>query len=708
MSLDPYAPCPCGSGKKLKFCCADLRGEIEKVQRMVEGEQFNGALEHLTALLAKYPGRETLLALRAGIETQLGRYDDAEKTVTELLEKSPRNAIGNAERAILTSFQDGESRDALDALMRALEFTGEQLPQRVYEAMGAVAGALLHEGHFLGARELLARQAALAQGDDPRPITLLRRILSSPQVPIPLKAELQPRECKRDVAWKERFDSAFQNLVLGVWDQAESTLVELSQEFPAEPEIWHNLACVRCWRGDRSGAVQALRGLAALDLPQEDAVDALALAELLAEDDDNDKIEIRKNSYVILEREQLDATLTAEPRIAEVPLDPSQFDPEDGPAPRASYWVLDQAPPEPRDDLTIEDIPNAIAQLYLYGRETDREARLEMFAAANGELESAEELLKQISGTAWADNPVSEVEDRASRSIVAMGWTWLMPRGIKKQQASELRAEKRRRMVSDVWTSLSLPALDGKTPTEAAADPNLRLRVLAAIQNMELTAKRDPLPPDFNALREQLGLPAAGLVDPTGFEESLTPSVRLARLDTEKPTPEELFRFFTAATLLSFSEAVLHLGQAFFDRDVFADQPNADANRAAICGEMSRAASNPDQAREYLKRAGEYARAAGESPARWDLEEMDLFLREGYPDEAQRKFNEMQADYQHDEQVMSQLMELLIARGVVSPDEFEDAPGMAPTAASAQQGIWTPGGAAEPAGESKLWVPGMD
>ena len=30
MSLDPYAPCPGGTGKKIKFCCPDLVGDLEK------------------------------------------------------------------------------------------------------------------------------------------------------------------------------------------------------------------------------------------------------------------------------------------------------------------------------------------------------------------------------------------------------------------------------------------------------------------------------------------------------------------------------------------------------------------------------------------------------------------------------------------------------------------------------------------------------
>ena len=30
MAINPYALCPCGSGKKIKFCCGDLAGEMER------------------------------------------------------------------------------------------------------------------------------------------------------------------------------------------------------------------------------------------------------------------------------------------------------------------------------------------------------------------------------------------------------------------------------------------------------------------------------------------------------------------------------------------------------------------------------------------------------------------------------------------------------------------------------------------------------
>ena len=36
MPLDLYDPCPCGSGRKLKFCCRELSGDMERVLKFQE------------------------------------------------------------------------------------------------------------------------------------------------------------------------------------------------------------------------------------------------------------------------------------------------------------------------------------------------------------------------------------------------------------------------------------------------------------------------------------------------------------------------------------------------------------------------------------------------------------------------------------------------------------------------------------------------
>ena len=55
MALDVYAACPCGSNKKLKFCCHGLEGSIEQVVRHQSAKQYKQALQLLDTLERRYP-----------------------------------------------------------------------------------------------------------------------------------------------------------------------------------------------------------------------------------------------------------------------------------------------------------------------------------------------------------------------------------------------------------------------------------------------------------------------------------------------------------------------------------------------------------------------------------------------------------------------------------------------------------------------------
>ena len=107
MPLNPYALCPCGSGKKLKFCCPDLTSEMEKIQKMLDGEQRAACLEHIRGLETKYPERASLRGLQAMLEMQLGQTDDARATLDRFLDKHPGNPVGLAERAMLAAVTEG-------------------------------------------------------------------------------------------------------------------------------------------------------------------------------------------------------------------------------------------------------------------------------------------------------------------------------------------------------------------------------------------------------------------------------------------------------------------------------------------------------------------------------------------------------------------------------------------------------------------------
>ena len=65
MTVDTYAVCPCGNGKKIKFCkCKDSVGELDSVLQMVEGGQVVPALDRLSNILQENPDAAWALAIR--------------------------------------------------------------------------------------------------------------------------------------------------------------------------------------------------------------------------------------------------------------------------------------------------------------------------------------------------------------------------------------------------------------------------------------------------------------------------------------------------------------------------------------------------------------------------------------------------------------------------------------------------------------------
>ena len=107
MALDAYSLCPCGSGKKVKFCCSrNIIQELDKVQRALEGKQRVAALGQLNQLLKKNPQLPCLLHLKAVIQISRDELDDARETVDCLLKAASENPASLALGAELTLLED--------------------------------------------------------------------------------------------------------------------------------------------------------------------------------------------------------------------------------------------------------------------------------------------------------------------------------------------------------------------------------------------------------------------------------------------------------------------------------------------------------------------------------------------------------------------------------------------------------------------------
>lgn len=120
MAIDAYSLCPGGTGKKIKFCCGDFLPELQKIDRMIDGEQFLACLQHVDHLLAHEPGRDRpcLLATKCMLLRFTDRQEAARTAAAAFLVKHPDNQIALAEMAILAA--ESNTLAALGLLQKAM------------------------------------------------------------------------------------------------------------------------------------------------------------------------------------------------------------------------------------------------------------------------------------------------------------------------------------------------------------------------------------------------------------------------------------------------------------------------------------------------------------------------------------------------------------------------------------------------------------
>ena len=105
MTVDLYKLCPCGSGKKIKFCCRDMANDLERIRRMIDGDQRLAADDKIDSLLNKCKKdseRVALLMMKAEVQMQLGEHDAGMAVVDQILAIEPKNASALAIRALLS------------------------------------------------------------------------------------------------------------------------------------------------------------------------------------------------------------------------------------------------------------------------------------------------------------------------------------------------------------------------------------------------------------------------------------------------------------------------------------------------------------------------------------------------------------------------------------------------------------------------------
>lgn len=703
MAVDPYALCPCGSGKKLKFCCSDIAGEIEKVHRMVEGDQPKAALRHVEQTLAKHPRRGSLLELKATLELSLGEMESARGTITEFLKADPRNPAAYACQAMLLAATEG-GKPSVEPLQHALSLVDRDMPQRVFEAIGIVGRALLGQGHIVAAQAHLWLHVALAPKNDGRALELLVSLNHYSGLPLLLRDNLQLREWP-EAPWKAEAEQASQLSDLGRWQQAVEIVDGLGSKHGADPTLVYNRAILGGRLADDRALVAGLHFFSQMEVPLDDAVEAEAIAQLLDPVEKEQMLDSIVRVYAIQNQDELLACLAADRRVQAFEIDPSQLAP-DQPRPRNTYVLLDRPLPESGAEITRQEVPGLAGVISIFGRQTTRPERLEITTDRGQNFDRTLAALAEVAGGALGEMIEERVVGAISPTEQALNWRWHFPVDTPPALRRKLVAEERHAAILERWPEVARPALGGKTPHEAAADPALRIPLMAAILILEQGSNNRGDGTSIAVLRDKLGLPQPESIDPTAVGVADLPLVRVPRLRLEAVTDDDLVALYRRSVLVAARAATVLLAREAVRRPSIATQiPPTEAYRRLIAAE-----DDDEQALELIHEARRRSEAAGESTAAWELAELELHIDNGNAEAAQATLSRIEKDHLDDPQVAAAVYQLLYETGVISPDDVR-----AHAAAAGQHthaghpAVAASGPVAAPAAEAgRIWTPDSD
>jgi hypothetical protein len=491
---------------------------------------------------------------------------------------------------------------------------------------------------------------------------------------------------------------------------------DLLEDAPGETVLLHSIAILNTYLGLEEG-IQAWRDYAAtIDAGSDAAIEAEAYAQMLNNQSNPDVQAIQKLTYKVDNLDLAQELLVANSQARMVPDPGFGNDDPDNPPPRSLFVLTDKAQLDTGVDVTMEQIPIAVATLYLFGKQTDRDARVELVLANLDGEDAATTALQTICG-----NELGELEDTSDITEVpvladALSWNPVFPEDTPQELMQQLSLTQREDGFRDIFPTLKLQAFDGRTAEELALDFNNRVKVQATLMIIETNLQCRDYKTDLNYLREKLGLAQLEPIDPTDVELSQITDVQLGRYDVTKMSTDQLAHCYQRCLVITFRKAIVAIAEEIITRD---DKPQ-HLNLADVYGSLLETRSTNEERIDLIEKAKQAALAANQSPAIWLLREIPLRIMSGDTQTASDLMQTIEANHIEEPGIRDHFYQLLMQLGIINPDGSpaggQAQPGIIDPSASAPQagGVWTPG-SQEPqatdepsaAGDDKpgLWIP---
>ena len=710
MAFDSYSPCPCGSGKKFKFCCHAVAGEMEKVHKLLENNQSGMALQAVDSILKSHPDNPWAGMTRTQVLLQDGDRDAARENIDQLAKSH-----GDHPSVLVMHAATHLSVDGFELSRRTVHRAFQKCPKTHAEALSQMALRIAMQMYdndcYLSAREHLALAVRYAEPVQRQAMFLrLASFETDDNIAYPLRSvhqllpysgsEEQTRQAKRAA----RLSS------LGCWEPAAILYGRLTEEDSNSGVLWRNLGLCRAWDGNDAGAAEALHRAAELlgTNDRENAVECETLAQLLDMELTDEVTELVAWEFNVESVSRLLSSLDECSQLARLPLPNLSEDVDEDERPVALYQLIDRtvSDSETGEGWTVDDVPNILGDVAVF----DGEPAIVSLTALDDD--SMADHLKLL---ADASNGLLSAEEDAEPDLVGvvpnevrpLQWSWWFPNKVPATTRRRLENTRFEKIRTKVWPETQLAGLNGNTPHQVKGDPAQQILLDAAVYVFDSICNRGSRVLDTDAIRDSLQLPKPSVLE---LDED-TPvagisAMQLHRIDVTRLNDRQIIDIVNRAMLIKHQGFVYRILSEVVSRPGCMEEMDTHRVYSAlfrICREQNRR----EEALDWIRQARE-AVPQKQTPFQhrleWDVQELSFRTEDPTDSELPGLVRRIMEEYGAKIPELPQLIgEVLTQAGL--ENLLPEIATVTASPATESGGVWTPGDEPEDHSGKKLWVP---
>jgi len=725
MSMDQYTVCPCGNGKKIKFCkCHEHLAEMEKIDRMIQGEQSVAALDRINSLLKSLPSEPWLLAMKCELLLKLQETESLEETSAKFIRLQPDNPLAKMYRS-LVAIMRGNVEEAANLLVQAIAGTTENLHPLFMTVAINLIESMIQRRYYLSSlmhAEMLLGIAGEQSGEMTNEIynSIITQqnvsILQRESPPSPPEADDQP--------YAERYREALALLERYQVQQCRTKLDGMQREFgPQSPLLIAKLQCLLLV-ADIDGATEVCLRLAkteGLSEPQKVYFQALAfelsatksgigigldLASYEVSDDVVEQKLVSSTNLIPIKPDSVRELLTALTG-EEVP-------------PKSAFMI---AKPVLAENFAAYRPRQAGQWIGYYGRQTDKPPRVVMIEPTCGYQQEWSKSIVEELGLAGANRQV--LQTLPNSPLLFISATVQVDTMPPNEMAPEFNAAVRE-LDKQLFLDFPLPMLNGGTPRSCAGSAVYKTELAAFLLFWQAAGSSKLSAADFDDLTRTLSLDVIR-IDSQEDTFDLVGGASYFWIDLNGIAPADLLQIAQSA----LTRNVTSVYQSLANQIIATQWPeelsiSADYTSLAL---RTRSSKSFEEAEKLLEQMYEKGKVLGVPIGNVVLERADVLQQLGRPEEAGNFLRKALTEVPRDP-VLLQFVQMQMMRmqqqqaaaggsrgGADVTSALARHGSQSASPASSSSGLWTPdqGSAAPPSkpastsgsGGSGLWIPGQ-